>query len=328
MDLIKLETEIIIKPILTELKSLSNRLNKETREKIHKIQKNILFSVIDAEYRIEGLKKEQDLIKKFLKGPKSLHNKIKKRFPFEFFYEKLYSIEGEIKELKDRINILKSFMDSIVWKFCDNVTIKSLSANVKESPIIGKIGLFYELSALEHLYNSNKKEVIFILNDLTNCIKISDISVIGIGGIKALIECKMKPRKNKRFVRQMSRAEKLKKFLQNREIELSKEDYYTKSVDLIYKAAGKKLKADIKPKKKIMGFGKFKHEFKTMEKVIKEAKLKGKAGIKVNECMSFIAFDLTKKEATNGRIFTLKERRKLDKLSRQRMTPELLKKLR
>ena len=114
MDLIKLETEIIIRPILTELKNLGNKLNKETRKKIHEIQKNILFSVIDAEYRIEGLKKEQNLIKKFLKEPKSLHKKIKKRFPFEFFHEKLYSIEGEIREFKDRINILKSFMDSVV----------------------------------------------------------------------------------------------------------------------------------------------------------------------------------------------------------------------
>lgn len=313
MNFVHFETEPIIKPLLRDIRKLERKITEETKSEIYRIQEDILFWIIDSEYRIEGLKESLTFIKKFTKSINDIDKKIKKDVPYEMYYSIASSIKEDIKSYELRINILKSLMDSIIWKFCTNVEIKHLSFNKKESPIIGKIGFLQEIHVLEYLKKEYKdKKIFFILNDLTNCIKISDISVISEYGLVHLFECKMGAKEDRRNRKQILRAKKTLKFLKKGEMKVDKEYFIT--TDML----------DNKPKTYTVEITKNKninieYEFTSMEECIRKAKLDGQAEIRVNDCVTFVCSDLTK-----PRELTKKQIKILEKSLKKPFTPELI----
>jgi len=288
MTLVHIETEPIIKPLLRDIRKLERKITEETKSEIYRIQEDILFWIIDSEYRIKGLKESLTFIKKFTKSINDIDKEIKKDVPYELYYSIVSSIKEDIKSYELRINILKSLMDSIVWKFCDNVEIKYLSFNKKKSPIIGKMGFLHEFHVLECFKREYKdKKIFFVLNDLTNCIKISDISVIGEYGLAQLLECKMSTKDDRHTRKQFSRAKKTLEFLEEGQMEVDKEYFVTTNM------------LDNKPEPWMVEIKKIKninieHEFTSMEECIRKAKVDGEAKIRVNDCITFVCSDLTK----------------------------------
>jgi len=312
MTLVHIETEPIIKPLLRDIRKLERKITEETKSEIYRIQEDILFWIIDSEYRIKGLKESLTFIKKFTKSINDIDKEIKKDVPYELYYSIVSSIKRDIESYKDRINILKSLMDSIVWKFCDNVEIKYLSFNKKKSPIIGKIGFLHEFHVLECFKREYKdKKIFFVLNDLTNCIKISDISVIGEYGLAQLLECKMSTKEDRHTRKQFSRAKKTLEFLEEGQMEVDKEYFVTTNM---LDNKPEPWTVEIKKNKNIN----IEHEFTSMEECIRKAKLDGKAEIRVNNCVTFACSDLTKTSE-----LTKKQKEILKKSSKKPFTPEV-----
>ncbi len=320
MNSIKDETESYIRPILNDLKKIGSKLDEVNKGRIYDIQYKIISLIIETEYKIKGLKSSEKSVKRFLEKCSSVSRKepkIKRSIPFIFYQNLIYNIESDIKLYKHRINILKSFLDSIVWKFCSNVQIKYMSSNQRNTEITGKIGFLHEIVILEELVGKHiNKPIVFILSDATNCVTISDIVGLGKNGLRYLIECKMSTRKSDRIIRQKKRVSQLKNFLIKKEMNGEYD-----SVRSIYEFLGEEPKRKGPLKIKIVEFSEIENEFASMEKVIKEAKIRGSSVLNVNECVTFLAVDLRKVELKD---LILKEKKKLDKISKRRLTSETL----
>lgn len=99
---------------------------------------------------------------------------------------------------------LRSVGDGLAWKAFeyDRRPIYALSRNEPSGPMVGKAGLDYELGKVEALWNDEQH--FGLLHDLTNCLRISDVTEFD--GIRRVVhEVKKKP--GRTVATQKSRAQ-------------------------------------------------------------------------------------------------------------------------
>lgn len=88
---------------------------------------------------------------------------------------------------------LRAVGDGLAWRCYqyDRRAILALSRNDSPGPLIDKLGLGFELGAVEELWK--EKGHFALLHDLTNCLRIGDLTEVTSGGMRLLHEVKSSP---------------------------------------------------------------------------------------------------------------------------------------
>lgn len=123
--------------------------------------------------------------------------------------------KDEIYDLKGNIIKIKDIMDALAYTIFSKFDLKWLGEGQSSGYISGKKGIEKELEVLHEIINDDK---IAILNDLTNCIKVGDISEKQDDRIN-LIEVKTSGGKNHRIIRQEEKRQSFMEYLHNDTIE-------------------------------------------------------------------------------------------------------------
>jgi hypothetical protein len=278
------ETEIIISPLLKEIKNLTL----EDSKRVQAVQEIVLKEILYAEYNMLSFKKTasniKDFTRKSVKTYKQLKARQKANIDKVINAELLVTMNGisewatsEYNEYKHRANVLRSIIDSIVWQFYRRDQIKILGMNPKMDLISNKTGLFHELDIFLNIKKHIKNPRITILNDLTNCLTIGDITVIDRKKSTKLIECKTKGRFLKKQDQKMN---DIAKFLSSP----NKAKKTSKWLSEQY--------AQLRPMVKTVHIAtinghKLKHRWKALEKVMQNAKVKGHATITPEEGLEY-----------------------------------------
>src|SRR5438552_3860193 len=84
---------------------------------------------------------------------------------------------------------LRSVGDALAWRLFafDRRSIMALSRNAPPSPIVHKQGLPYELAEVDRIWKHERRFA--LLHDLTNCLRIGDLTKFG-GPVPEVIEVK------------------------------------------------------------------------------------------------------------------------------------------
>jgi len=125
--------------------------------------------------------------------------------------------KNKIVDYKVILNIYKQIGDCIAFIYIKKWDIKPLV--FKESPgfISGKAGFKFEKKMLNYVF---EKELIAILNDLTNCLRYADLTIIPYEGAQPMfIEAKSSSNYNKRTFKQMEELDKVANYLATDEVE-------------------------------------------------------------------------------------------------------------
>lgn len=123
---------------------------------------------------------------------------------------KVAAIENKIDEYHQLLAIFKSFGDAMAFTFIDRFELKSMTFKPSSGFMINKKGNRLERKCLRAAY---KKEGIGILNDLTNVLKYSDLTLVSESKPFMLIELKSGKNRTQREERQRIAAKKLTDFL-------------------------------------------------------------------------------------------------------------------
>jgi hypothetical protein len=185
-------------------------------------------------YPSEILTIQENLIRKISKTEKSIS---KNNNEIKFFNKELKvkrdvplikseanTIKLKIENLYDKKNILQNvnyilhhIADSIAFLLIDRWDIKPLS--FKDSPgfISGKKGSLLERKCFRIVF---KKGGIAILNDLTNCLRYGDITILSLNKPLLIVECKSGEKMNSRGYRQQEELINIINYLDNDTTEL------------------------------------------------------------------------------------------------------------
>lgn len=176
--------------LLVEYKELSK--NDRFNEWIYAYQLKVLDCIVGIE---EKIRETEEKIKncKSIK-PSTREEKIAISKEINEMHQGIYELKGYIKKIK-------SIIDALAYKVFSKYDLKNLTFNSESGFISGKKGLDRELEVLKQIFESGG---IAILNDLTNCITIGDISELAEDRIN-LIEVKTSNGKNNRIIRQEKR---------------------------------------------------------------------------------------------------------------------------
>ena len=178
---------------------------------------------------------------------------------------------NKIKEAKERRSLLKLLGTTIAWILLefDRPYIRTFATGHDPGFIYGKKGLKLELLALKSAFEYENHAA--ILHDITNCLRIGDLSIIGPQGILTL---ELKLRKEKR---KMDRRERRQK----RKAEIIRE-FYDKGISTKI-ISGWKIVRHLSKKRD-------KHNWSEICAVIEEA-IKNGYGIRiVDKCLIYFAF--------------------------------------
>jgi len=179
------------------------------------------IKIMNEIIRIENKIKETENIIKEQKGKTA--NDLKERIEISNLIKKA---KDDIYDLKGYILEVKGIMDALAYMIFSKFDLKNLCFGQSSGYLSGKKGIEKELETLKELIEMGK---IAILNDLTNCITVGDISEKLDDRIN-LIEVKTSNGKNYRIIRQEDRRRFYVNYLQNDTIE----DLYGKGFKRVY----------------------------------------------------------------------------------------------
>jgi len=144
--------------------------------------------------------------------------------------KKLIGIHNKENELKlferllcERRTLLKRLGDSLAWILTNynRAYIRSMCRKAPTGFIFGKSGFKLEHLALKAVYNEERR-TIGILHDLTNCLRIGDLTIVQLDEIPKFLGClelkavrKQLTRKRKREMRQKEYAEIIFEYLRS-----------------------------------------------------------------------------------------------------------------
>jgi hypothetical protein len=122
-------------------------------------------------------------------------------------------VESLIKDYKLVSYIFRSIGDGIAFTYLNKYDIKPLSFKESAGFISGKEGLWLEKKLLRLAFQVGG---IAILNDITNCLRYGDVTLIN-KGIPTLIEAKIRIRGDAREERQHAKGQKILDYLRTKE---------------------------------------------------------------------------------------------------------------
>ncbi len=170
-----------------------------------------------------------------------------------------------IDEYQNLQQIFRSIGDGLAFIYLDTWDIKPMAFKQSAGALSGKKGARLERKVLRKIIKSGK---IAILNDLTNCLRHGDITVIE-DSLPQIFEVKSSKARNDRTKRQIENIEKVLEYL------------YTDSAEGLY---GSKLKIQ-----RTAGHSKAKYHADELNKVIDEALVKGHSWLKIEDGLYYFA---------------------------------------
>lgn len=197
------------KTSLVELFAKAHQLHSQPEdgaELSFEIQRTLIQRIVYVERRIRTLKREVKEYKGLLANRPPFHlskleaSQVKSAIEYNMY---------RLDEYQHLLGIFRSVADAIAFTYIDRWEIKPMT--FKESPgfLSGKVGLAAERKVLKEFFASGS---IAILNDLTNCLRYGDITVIDSNGFR-LVEVKSTKNRNDRTDRQLSKAQKITEYL-------------------------------------------------------------------------------------------------------------------
>ncbi len=186
------------------------------------IQETLIKRIIYVENRIRELKQTIKASKKRL-GTKNQIRLTKEEA--SIIKEDIKSKHATIKEYQDILHIFRSIGDALAFIYLPKWDIKPMTLKEDAGFISGKEGFRSELKTFRYAF---KKGGIAILNDLTNCLRYTDITLIRADSPPMFLEIKSSKNQNKRVKRQSTESKKLTKYLRTDQME--KDGYLVRRV--------------------------------------------------------------------------------------------------
>lgn len=120
-------------------------------------------------------------------------------------------LENEIAEYAVLLTILRDVGDGLAFTYLDRFDIKPMAFKSSPGFLSGKEGGRLERKFLRHCF---KEKDIAILNDLTNCLRYGDVTVIDMEDGPTIVEIKSGSRVTERGMRQIAGMQELARYFQ------------------------------------------------------------------------------------------------------------------
>lgn len=197
------------KKSLLKLAHLLRELQENPFTNKHKcllVQENVLTMLVRIETKIrEHRRLIKELRRRLSLGRKSRIDKVEAKC-----IKDAISWHGSrIKDYQLLLITFRTLVDSLAFIYFDKWDIKPLSFKERSGFISGKAGLDFELRILRLAFSSGH---VAILNDLTNCLRYGDITILA-NGRKLFVEAKSGRSGNARVHRQKSELENIAEYL-------------------------------------------------------------------------------------------------------------------
>jgi len=187
----------------------TSRNRRGNRKALAKLQLCLLEDLLEAEGALKYLKQESEKLEatQAEATDKSVRDQASKRIKSEIFFHKAHA------------NCLRAIGDGIVWRALayDRAALRALCQNPHKAHVLTEATL-NELGAWSRQFDSN--DGLPILNCLTNCLTIGDITLVKDNGSVEIVEVKTTRAKSRRVIRQKQRMRELVELLNFGEGEL------------------------------------------------------------------------------------------------------------
>lgn len=177
------------------------------------LQYELIKYITSVEGKIRSKKKAAKAIRKELGGQQCVPLKKEDAQRLKL---KVKKIENQIEEYVKLISILREVGDGLAFTYLDRFDIKPMAFKSPPGFISGKDGGRLERQYLRHCFKEKK---IAILNDLTNCMRYGDVTIICEESGPTISEVKSSSRVNARGQRQMDGLQKLGKYFREDVVE-------------------------------------------------------------------------------------------------------------
>ena len=177
------------------------------------IQRDLLRKVVYAEKRIKRCRAEIRTFKGMLSGKGSVRLSKSEALRTK---KAVKCKRQAIEEYKEILYLLKSIGDALAFIYIPKWDIKPMAFKEDSGYIHGKDGLRQELTYLEKVYEVDG--ALAILNDVTNSLRYGDLTIVS-NGYCGPIEVKSGRHENHRVDRQLSKLEKMHRYIVEDRIE-------------------------------------------------------------------------------------------------------------
>lgn len=170
------------------------------------IQKKVLTTLLRIEKNIRNHRGAIKDLRSYLSLGRELKiDKIKAKT----VKDKILWHSDRIEEYQQLLITFRSIVDGLAFIYFDKLDIKEMALKEQSGFISGKTGLNFELKIFRLAFSLGH---IAILNDLTNCLRYGDVTVLA-DGRKIIIEAKSGHNRNARIKRQKSALEDISEYL-------------------------------------------------------------------------------------------------------------------
>jgi hypothetical protein len=174
---------------------------------VRTIQNTLIGQISAAEGRIRNTKQLAAALRKQLSIPQPVRpTKDQAREVKEAIASHVEAVEAEER----LIDIFRDVGDGLAFTYIDKWDIKPMAFKASPGFLSGKDGLSAELAIVSRAFDLGG---IAILNDLTNCLRYGDVTVIRDGAL-AIVEAKSGRNLNQRGQRQLAANDKIREYLQ------------------------------------------------------------------------------------------------------------------
>jgi len=202
------------------LLELFNELNQIYLDPVNNIEliRDIQLRLIKKTFYIENkIKRKKESIKSLKKEKSNLPRTSQSKEIALKIKDIIKSYDMDIDDYQRILGLLKKIGDGIAFSLFQKWDIKPASFKDSSGFISGKQGFILEKQLFNRAFNNG---IPAILNDLTNCFKYGDLTIINPkNGLPYFIEAKSSANVNNRIIRQKDKLLKLTKYLETDEID-------------------------------------------------------------------------------------------------------------
>jgi hypothetical protein len=190
--------------LVRELHLLSD--NPDDLSRSLRLQEEIILRITSVERRIRKAKRRRKELKSGLKSRREVPLS---KTEASMLKEKIDYIDWSIDQYQYLLRLLRSIGDGIAFTYVDRWDIKPLAFRQEAGFLSGKQGSRLERAILRQAFRMGAAA---ILNDITNCLRVGDVTVTG-NGPPLFVEAKSGRRQSSRDARQAKEFEKTMAYL-------------------------------------------------------------------------------------------------------------------
>ncbi len=188
------------------------------------VQQTILKKIVHVELKIQKLKSRIKEVNTQFKINRGTPNEIEKASKLNIELEKL---DRKIKDYKHLLIVFRSLGDSLAFIYIDKYDIKQFIFKESAGYISGKEGLKLEYDILKLAFKAGG---IALLNDLTNCLRHGDITLVRPDLPPVIIEAKTGTREFSKGAKQIEKTNKILDFLNSGET--TRENHFVRRMEI------------------------------------------------------------------------------------------------